>query len=83
MLVTAVEFLMGLAFFVPTGRDQLYRWRGAKQDAKASKGIDPWRRMISAEWRRRRDLYDRWDALSVLVGLAALIAIPILKAKGY
>lgn len=81
MLASDFVGLLGSLFLlIPAAKDQLYRFKVDQQTRKSARSRWPgMRKAIASAWRVRRESYDGWDSLCMLLGAMGLFAAFLLK----
>jgi hypothetical protein len=78
-----VGFVGSLFLLIPAAKDQLYRFKTDQQTRKSERSPWPGVRMaIASAWRVKREGYDGWDSLLMLLGALGLFSAFFLKMVG-
>jgi hypothetical protein len=78
-----VGFVGSLFLLIPAAKDQLYRFKTDQQTRKSERSPWPGVRMaIASAWRGKREGYDGWDSLLMLLGALGLFSAFFLKMVG-
>lgn len=78
----AIGIVASLILVIPGAKDNIYRFREARQRKKEKQDKTPLRKFVIEAWRKKRDSFSAWDSLWMILGGLGLAASFALKAKG-